>query len=93
MSFRVRHCIDCPKCRTRYLVGFSPYKNGSYLLPLSDGIQDEWTLYCSCATPPIRSQWRWNELDVYTVSGPAYDRGYGAPQEITHFTRNLGNCS
>jgi len=31
MTRRIRHCIECPKCRTRYLVGYSPYRNGSYL--------------------------------------------------------------
>src|SRR3979409_537204 len=54
---RVRHCVECPKCLTRYLVGFSPYRNGSYLMPLSAGFSEEWTLYCSCGRPPISSRW------------------------------------
>ena len=37
MTPRIRHCVECPKCHTRYLVGFSPYRNGSYLMPLSGG--------------------------------------------------------
>src|ERR1700722_13475459 len=32
MSFRIRHCVKCPKCHTWYLVGFSPYRNGAYLV-------------------------------------------------------------
>jgi hypothetical protein len=34
---RVRHCVECPKCHTRYLPGFTPYRNGSYLIPLTKG--------------------------------------------------------
>lgn len=31
---RVRYCVECPKCRTRYLPSSSPYRNGSYLIPV-----------------------------------------------------------
>src|SRR5215469_15869412 len=93
MSYRVRHCVECPKCRMRYLVGFSPYRNGSYLLPLADGFQEEWTLYCSCAAPYTRSGWRWNELETYAVSGHAYGRGYGTPEEIVHCGSSAGHCT
>ena len=82
MSFRVRHCVECPKCKTRYLVGFSPYANGSHLVALSQSFQGEWTLYCSCANPPVRSYWRWSELEMYIVTRRAFNRGYGAPGEI-----------
>jgi len=34
MGYRIRHCVECPKCLTRYLVACSPYRNGSYLVPL-----------------------------------------------------------
>jgi hypothetical protein len=44
---RVRHYVECPKCLTRYLPGFSPYRSGSYLMPLAEGFADEWTLYCA----------------------------------------------
>lgn len=85
---RIRHCIECPKCHTRYLVGFSPYRNGAYLVPLSAGFSEdaglsgEWTLYCSCCRPPIPSRWTWSELSLYAVSNQAHNRGYGSPQEI-----------
>jgi hypothetical protein len=82
MTHRVRHCIECPKCRTRYLVGFSPYDNGSYLLPLIVGFAEEWTLYCSCGQPHVASRWCWNELNMYAVSHRAHERGYGSPDEI-----------
>jgi hypothetical protein len=85
MPNRLRHCVECPKCRTRYLVGFSPYANGSWLLPVVEGVVDEWTLLCRCATPPACSQWRWNELKSYVVSGQAYERGYGSPDEIVGY--------
>jgi hypothetical protein len=82
MSCRVRHCIECPQCRTRYLIGFSPYENGSYLLSLIGGVSEEWTLYCACGRPHITSRWRWNELKMYAVSTEAYLRGYGLADEI-----------
>lgn len=82
MTARIRHCVECPKCFTRYLVGFSPYRNGSCLVPLAKGFMEEWTLYCSCGRPPSPSRWNWSELKMYTVSNQAHDRGYGAPEEI-----------
>src|ERR1700683_1004121 len=68
MASRVRHCVECPKCLTRYLPGFSPYRNGPYLLPLAEGFADEWTLYCACGRPPISSRWSWSDLERYAVS-------------------------
>src|SRR5437660_538137 len=88
MSSRVRHCVECPKCRTRYLVGFSPYPNGSYLLPITRGLCDEWILYCSCARPPHSSRWNWNELKLYDVGNQAHHRGYGPPEEIVCLDRS-----
>ncbi len=82
MKPRVRHCVECPKCCTRYLVGFSPYPNGSYLMPLGDRFSGEWTLYCSCGRPPISSRWSSNELREFTISNRAYDHGYGSPEEV-----------
>jgi hypothetical protein len=82
MKSRIRHCVECPKCRTRYLVGFSPYRNGSCLIPVAEGISQEWTLYCSCGRPPSSSRWAWGDLKMYTVSNQAHDRGYGPPEEI-----------
>jgi hypothetical protein len=78
----VRHCVECPKCLTRYLPGFSPYRNGSYLMPLAEGFADEWTLYCACGRPPNSSRWSWSELKLYAVSTQAHDRGYGPPEEV-----------
>jgi len=81
MTVRIRHCVECPRCLTRYLVGFSPYPNGSYLVP-HEGMPEEWTLYCSCARPASSSQWAWSDLKMYSVSNPAHSRGYGPPDEI-----------
>ena len=81
MATRVRHCIECPKCLTRYLPSFSPYRNGSYLMSLSESA-DEWTLYCACGRPHISSRWSWSDLKQYAVSNQAHDRGYGPPEEI-----------
>jgi hypothetical protein len=89
MGQRIRHCVECPKCRTRYLVGFAPYGNGSCLVALTIGSSEEWALYCSCCRPPVGSRWRWNELQTYNVSSQAYDRGYGTPEEIVPCGRTV----
>jgi hypothetical protein len=87
MSRRLRHCIECPNCRTRYLLGFSPYRNGSYVTPLHREFPEEWALFCSCAHPPARSRWNPDELESYAVSNYAYRRGYGSPGEITRVNK------
>jgi hypothetical protein len=87
MASRVRHCVECPKCGIRYLVGFSPYRNGSYLLPIARGSYQEWVLYCSCGSPPSHSRWKWDELQPYDVSRGAHVRGYGPPDEVVRIRR------
>lgn len=83
MSCRIRHCISCPHCRTRYIIGFSPYGNGSYLLSNPFGSLEEYLLYCSCGGVPVPSRWRDSEIKACEVSGPVYRRGYGSPEEVT----------
>jgi len=90
MASRVRHCVECPKCLTRYLPGFSPYRNGSYLIPLAEGFADEWTLYCACGRPPISSRWSWSDLKLYAVSNQAHDRGVNPSVETVW---NWHTCS
>jgi hypothetical protein len=80
---RIRHCVECPKCRTRYLIAFSPYGNGSYLVPTVDGCQDEYILYCACTRIAVASRWKWNELQACEISRSAYERGYGTGAEIS----------
>lgn len=82
MSLRVRHCVECPKCFTRYLIASSPYRNGSYIVPAAPYLSEDFTLYCTCGKPTIASWWRWGELMTCKVSTSAHDRGYGTPQEI-----------
>jgi hypothetical protein len=82
MSCRIRHCISCPHCFTRYLIGFSPYANGSYLLSPSAGSLEEYALYCSCRQFPVPSRWKGNEIRTCEVSNSAYRRGYGSPEEV-----------
>src|SRR5579862_7601570 len=77
---RIRHCVECPRCLTRYLVSCSPYENGSYLLPTIEGCQDEYTLYCRCKA--AASRWKASEFKSCEVSPAAFERGYGTPQEI-----------
>ena len=85
---RLRHCVECPKCRTRYLPSFSPYRNGSYLIPLTAHGASGWILYCSCRVPPASSQWGSTDLKRYEICSQAYRRGYGSPDEVWDVTRH-----
>jgi hypothetical protein len=82
MSFRVRHCVECPRCHIRYLLAKNRYANGSYVVVHRLEESEEFTLYCSCGRPPAISRWRWHELARYTVSSDACARGYGSEAEI-----------
>jgi hypothetical protein len=78
----IRHCVECRKCLTRYLIAFSPYGNGSYLWRRAPGSSDEYLLYCFCQQPPVLNAWKDRDLKTFVVSKAAYDRGYGTPSEI-----------
>src|SRR5690242_15561601 len=78
----IRHCVECPKCLTRYLVAFSPYANGSYLTAITASASEEYILYCTCRTPLVSSRWNESELKRCVVSKAAHDRGYGTAQEV-----------
>jgi hypothetical protein len=82
MPVRIRRCAECPKCHTRYLLGFSPYRNGSYLLPVAVGAIDEYVLHCACGKPPVCTRVNCAHFRAYVVSKLAHHRGYGAPEEI-----------
>jgi len=82
MSARIRHCVQCPKCRTLYLVSASPYRNGSYLVRTPPSSLDEYTLYCACSVPAATSRWRSADMKACEVSRTAHRRGYGPPEEI-----------
>jgi actin-related protein len=84
----VRHCVECPKCLTRYLIGFSPYYNGSYLVRNAADSRAGYALYCSCRTPFVSSLWKEDEVKSYEVSKAAHDRGYGTPEEIVQIRYN-----
>src|SRR5947207_10542082 len=80
MALRIRHCIECPKCHTRYILGASPYRNGAYLISRLGENAEVHTLYCACGKPPAPT--RWTDVRTYVVSSRAYHQGYGSPQEI-----------
>jgi hypothetical protein len=82
LVLRIRHCVECPECLTRYLIAFSPYSNGSYLVPTVFGSSEGYILYCCCSGLPVVSPWRLRETKACEVSHQAYDRGYGTPEEI-----------
>ncbi|MGA8272718.1 MAG: hypothetical protein WB919_14250 [Candidatus Sulfotelmatobacter sp.] len=82
MSFRIRHCVECPQCHTCYLIGFSPYQNGAYLSRTSTGSSEEYTLHCYCEGASYPSSWRWREAKACAISKAAHDRGYGTVGEI-----------
>jgi hypothetical protein len=79
---RIRHCVQCPKCLTQYLIPCSPYRNGSYLIPTVEGSSEEYALYCSCGRATVATLLTWSEVKTCDVSNAAYDRGYGTPEEI-----------
>jgi len=78
----IRQCIECRKCATRYLIAFSPYRNGSYLWRTSLFYVDEYVLYCSCQQPPVLNNCKDDGIKTYVVSKAAHDRGYGGAEEI-----------
>ena len=78
----IRHCVECSKCQTRYVIGFSPYTNGSILLRDHAGFLEEYILYCSCGSPPMCSRWEEGQLATYSVCKTAHKRGYGSHKEI-----------
>ena len=81
MSSRIRHCVECPKCHTRYLFGSSPYPNGSYIVAHPLVATDLLTLYCTCDSPGSYSS-KLSELKTYAVSDWADRRRYGSTEEI-----------
>lgn len=85
----LRHCVECPKCLTRYLIGFSPYRNGSCLVRIGSGWSEEYILYCSCSNPPVASRWKEEEIKRYLVSTAAHDQRYGTPEQIRMTNLNL----
>ena len=88
MSDRIRHCVQCPKCRTWYILAFSPYANGSLLIPTIAGSSEEYILYCACGRPPFMSRWRWHDVLTCAISRSAHHRGYGTGEEIV-ITRRI----
>lgn len=82
MPHRLRSCVECSNCKTRYLIAFSPYRNGAYLVHDTSAGGDRYLLYCSCGRPASCTQWSVTDLRTYAVSKAAYDRGYGNSDEI-----------
>ncbi len=82
MTYRIRHCVACPHCLTRYLIGRSPYANGSYVEGGRSGAIDEYLLYCSCQRFPVPIRWSEGEVRACIVSNSAQERGYGSREEI-----------
>jgi len=87
MSARVRHCVECPRCHTFYLIAFNPYRNGSYLVRTGTGSSEEYTLYCLCDGPHAPNVSRWREVQACEVSRTAHQRGYGSLQEVSPINR------
>ena len=81
MRFHIRCCVECPKCLTRYLLGFSPYRNGSYAIRTAAASED-YVLYCSCCSPASPSLWRCGDMKPHVVAKTAFQRGYGTFQEV-----------
>lgn len=77
---RLRHCLECPNCKTRYLISLSPFKNGSYVVTVTYGSCEEYILHCSCGK--VGSRWTRTGVVICQVSRAAYERGYGPKEEI-----------
>src|SRR5262249_52759789 len=77
---RIRRCVECQKCFTRYVVSRTPYENGSYLLPTIAGCWEEYSLYCRCKAAATLC--RSSDFEVCEVSAGAFERGYGTDEEI-----------
>ncbi len=84
---RIRHCVECPKCSTRYLISFNRYDNGARLVPTITGSSEEYILYCACQRETVASRWKWSEVKTCEVWKTAYERGYGTPEEIALIER------
>ncbi len=82
MSHRIRHCVECPECHTRYMIGFSTYQNGTLPLRRREENSERYTLLCSCGEPFSITRFSEKMLIRYVVLTPAYRRGYGSPGEI-----------
>src|SRR5579864_9367271 len=87
MSARVRHCVECPRCHTFYLIAFNPYRNGAYLVRTGTGASEEYTLYCLCDGPHHPNVSRWREVRACEVSRTAHQRGYGSLHEVSPINR------
>lgn len=85
---RIRHCLECPWCRLRYVISLSPYRNGAYIVAAMNGRSEEYILYCSCRRGGVL----WNRRDVLIcdVSKRAFQRGYGTRDEIFWLGRERG---
>jgi hypothetical protein len=77
---RIRHCLECPRCRIRYLISLAPYENGSYIVSSANRCIEEYVLHCS----PCRLSSRWHAAEVLQcqVSNTAYQRGYGTDSDV-----------
>lgn len=79
---RMGHAVERPRCLSRYLIRFSPYRNGSHLIPTAEGSLEEYAVCSPCSRGTLDSRWRWSEVKTCEVSNAAYHRGYGTPEEI-----------
>jgi hypothetical protein len=93
MRHRIRQCVECPKCLTRYLIASSPYRNGSCVVPVNTGSTDEYVLYCLCSRPAAVSRWSSIDLRSYKVSRDAYFSGYGNRHQIVIAKRAIDGAN
>jgi len=77
---RIRHCLECPRCRIRYVISLAPYQNGSYLVSSANGSCEEYILFCSLCR--LSSRWHTAEVMLCEVSNAAYQRGYGTEEDV-----------
>ena len=73
-------CVECPKCLTQYLIGFSPTVIALILCRRLLVLWIDTRCTVPCRSPCAVS--RWNQVRACQVSNAAYTRGYGTPEEV-----------
>jgi len=87
---RIRHCLECPKCFTRYVISLSPYRNGAHVLSTLNQHGDEYILFCSCGKSSSPTRWKRMEVMLCRVSKEAFERGYGSAADVVRMHEEDG---
>ena len=93
MSSRIRSCVECPNCHTRYLIGFSSHSNGSYIVSHPQRAAVMHRLYSTCSNSPSPYAFKFSKLKMYDISDWADRHACGSPEEIVLVRAATGKAS